>query len=143
MLTPQNRLRRKDEEVIAKVMDGEAVIINLANGMYYSLDNVGGLVWALIEDGCRMDEIAGVLAARYEVAAAQAELDVLQLAAHLLREDLVEIDAGSERPPAGAPESQSQKLPYEAPQLHAFSDMEDLLALDPPTPGLADIPWKQ
>lgn len=142
MLTPQSRLRRKDEEVVAKVMDGEAVIINLANGMYYSLDNVGGLVWALIEDGCRMDEIAAAIAARYEVASAQALEDVLQLAAHLLREELVAIDEAKELPPRAAPASESQ-VPYASPQLHAYSDMEDLLALDPPTPGLTDISWKQ
>jgi len=140
MLTPENRLRRKDEEVVAKVIDGEAVIINLANGMYYSLDNVGALVWALLEDGCRMDEIATVLASRYEVAAAQAQQDVLELAAHLLREDLVAIDDAIQAPPP-AP-SASEKVPYESPQLRAYSDLEDLLALDPPTPGLADIPWK-
>ena len=143
MLTPHSRLRRKDEEVVAKVMDGEAVIINLANGMYYSLDNAGGLVWALIEDGCRMDEIAAEIAARYDVASAQAQDDVLLLASHLLREELVAIDEREGPALRAAPASEPHKLPYESLQLHAFSDMEDLLALDPPTPSLADIPWKQ
>jgi hypothetical protein len=142
MLTPQNRLRRKDEEVIAKVMDGEAVIINLANGMYYSLDNVGGLIWELLEDGCRLDEMTAVITARYEVASAQAQEDVLRLASHLLREDLVAIDELADRAPRATPPSQPHRSPYQSPQLQAFSDMEDLLALDPPTPGLADIPWK-
>jgi hypothetical protein len=35
-----------------------------------------------------------------------------------------------------------QKLPYEAPVLNIYRDMGDLLALDPPTPGLYDIAWK-
>lgn len=143
MLTPQNRVRRKDEEVVAKIMDGEAVIINLANGMYYSLDNVGGLVWALIEDGCRMDEIAAAINARYEVASARAQEDVLLLASRLLQEGLVAIDEQEDRPLRSAPASVAHKLPYASPLLNAYSDMEDLLALDPPTPGLADIPWKE
>ena len=37
----------------------------------------------------------------------------------------------------------ADKLPYKSPQLHIYTDMEDLLALDPPTPGFADIPWKE
>ena len=32
-------------EVAAKVMDGEAILINLANGMYYSMDGAGGFLW--------------------------------------------------------------------------------------------------
>ena len=36
MVALENRLCRRDEDVIAKVMDGEAVIINLANGTYLS-----------------------------------------------------------------------------------------------------------
>jgi len=142
MLTPENRLRRKDEEVVAKVIDGEAVIINLANGMYYSLDNVGALVWSLVEDGCRLDQIAAVIVSRYEVAAAQAQQDVQDLAAHLLREDLVAIDEAIQSAPPAVPANASPKVPYESPKLRAYSDLEDLLALDPPTPGLADIPWK-
>lgn len=143
MLTPQNRLRRKDEEVVAKIMDGEAVVINLANGMYYSLDNVGGLIWASIEAGRRIDEIAAEIAARYEVDPGQARDDVLGLASQLLDEGLIAVDETANRPPAAAPAAESRKAPYQAPQLNAYSDMEDLLALDPPTPGLADIPWKE
>ncbi len=45
MLTLNDRLRPREEEVASKVIDGEAIIINLANGVYYSMDKVGALVW--------------------------------------------------------------------------------------------------
>jgi hypothetical protein len=35
-----------------------------------------------------------------------------------------------------------QKSAYEPPKLNAYRDMGDLLALDPPMPGLEDIPWE-
>ncbi len=35
------------------------------------------------------------------------------------------------------------RLPYTAPTLEIFRDMQDLLALDPPMAGLSDIPWKK
>ena len=31
---------------------------------------------------------------------------------------------------------------YTPPVLEVYTDMSDLLALDPPMPGLADIPWR-
>ena len=33
-----------------------------------------------------------------------------------------------------------QKEPYESPQLNIYRDMGNLLALDPPMPGLAETP---
>lgn len=142
MLDLHDRLRRKDEEVVAKVMDGEAIIINLSNGIYYSLDNVGAAIWDMIEGGWRLDEIVTAIASRYDVAGPRAEHDVLRLVTELLGEDVVVIaepnGASSHQPAA----SVAQKLPYASPELHAYRDMEDLLALDPPTPSLADIPWK-
>ena len=38
-------------------------------------------------------------------------------------------------------ESVTSKLPYESPSLNSYRDMSDLLALDPPMPGLQQIPW--
>jgi hypothetical protein len=142
MVELASRLRNKSEEVIAKVMDGEAIIINLATGVYYSLDNAGVAMWQRMEAGWRLDDIAADVTARYEVPLEHARRDVLRLAAELLREEIVAtLDAGDAPArtdaAAGAP-----KLPYCAPALHTYRDMEDLLALDPPTPSLADIPWK-
>ena len=142
MVELESRLRRKTEEVVAKVLDGEAIIINLATGVYYSLDNAGAAIWERVESGWRMDEIAAAIAARYEVSLEHARQDVIQLAAALLREDLAEKrdDAHGPVPPPEA--ALTSRLKYSAPTLHAYRDMEDLLALDPPTPALADIPWK-
>ena len=143
MLGLHNRLRRKDEEVIAKAMDGEAVIINLANGVYYSVDNVGGAIWEMMNDGWRMDEIVAAITARYDVPLPRAEADVLRLGADLLREELVALAAPDDTPRRKIEAAPTLKLPYESPQLNIYRDMQDLLALDPPTPGFADIPWKE
>jgi hypothetical protein len=123
-------------------MDGEAVIINLANGMYYSMDQAGGVIWEMIEAGCRLDQVAAAVAARYEVSLVQAQGDVLRLAGDLLEQELVAITAAapnSDRPSAPPVAS---RIPYEPPTLHVYSDMEELLALDPPTPSLTDLRWK-
>jgi hypothetical protein len=136
------RLRPRGEEVAAKVIDGEAIIINLATGVYYSMDKVGGLIWDMVQSGHSLEEIIHGVTERYDVAREKVESDVQELVEELLRENLVAItengapaDAASQLPPG-------EKLAYEAPKLNIYRDMGDLLALDPPTPGLGDIPWK-
>lgn len=144
MLSLHSRLGRKDDEIVAKVMDGEAVIINLSNGMYYSLEQVGGAIWEMIEEGYRLDEIVAAIVARFEVSPAQAQDDALRLAAELIHHELIVIaEPEREEPPRRQDARGPGKLPYAAPQLGAYSDMEELLALDPPTPGFADLPWKE
>jgi len=142
MLTLQTRLLPNTQEVAAKVMDGEAILINLSNGMYYSMDRVGGLLWELVEKGYSLEEMAATISQRYEVSPDQARADVERLTAELQQENLVlEGNGASPRETLGLDSSQ-QREPYEAPELHIYRDMGALLALDPPMPGLEATPWK-
>lgn len=143
MLTLQSRLRPNEQEVAAKVIDGEAIIINLANGIYYSMDKVGGLLWEVLAGGHKLEEAVATVMARYDVSPEQAQADAERLAAELLQENLL-AETNDEGTPQEITEPESQqKLPYEAPALNIYRDMGDLLALDPPTPGLQDIAWKE
>jgi len=142
MLTLQSRLRLNENEVAAKVIDGEAIIINLANGIYYSMDKVGGEIWEMLAEGRSLEEVGAAVIARYNVTHEQAQADVERLATELLQENLLmAANDGGLAQSLSVQESQ-QKLPYEAPSLNIYRDMGDLLALDPPTPGLQDIAWK-
>jgi hypothetical protein len=142
MLTSQSRLRPNEQEVAAKVIDGEAIIINLANGIYYSMDKVGGLIWEMLAETHSLEEVTTALTARYDVSSEQAQADVERLAAELLQENLLLIANDGGGIEKIAEQESQQKLPYEAPILNTYRDMGDLLALDPPTPGLQDIAWK-
>ena len=143
MITARSRFRAREEEVAAKVMDGEAILINLSNGIYYSMDKAGGLVWEMVEARRRLEEMASCIVARYEVTAEQALADVERLMEELLQENLV-VEWEDGAAVIGVVEPGSiKKLPYEAPKLNIYRDMGDLLALDPPTPGLQDLSWKE
>ena len=126
-------------EVAAKDVDGEAVLINLTNGMYYSMDLVGGFIWSLIEGGYDLAAITDAVAERYGIAEDMAKKDVETLAQQLLDEKLVlpgEGEASSGPIEAkGVPEPEA----YAAPQLNKFDDMVDLFALDPPLPELTKL----
>lgn len=144
MLTSHDRLLPNSKEVAAKVLDGEAILINLSNGMYYSMDKVGGLLWELITEGHSLGEIAETIVSHYDVSLDRARADVERLAEELLRERLV-IVSRSLFSPSGCQSVQppNEALSYESPALNIYRDMGDLLALDPPMPGLTDIPWKE
>lgn len=143
MLSLQSRLRPNEAEVAAKVLDGEAIIINLSNGMYYSMDRVGGLIWEMIEGQSTLEQTVAEIIARYDVSAQQAQADVQRVADELVQEKLV-IVSDQASPARHTREIQGQpRLPYESPRLNIYRDMGDLLALDPPMPSLEEIPWKE
>jgi len=136
-----NYLRIKTEEVAAEVLDGEAVLINLSNGMYYNTEGVGGLVWQLIEAGYTVEGMREELCARFPVDPDTAETDLLTFCEQAIAEGLVVAQAG--QPDASGESPGATGGDYAAPKLNAYRDMGDLLALDPPMPGLRDIPWKE
>jgi len=142
MSTLNQQLRPNEKEVAAKVMDGEAILINLSNGIYYSMDRVGSLIWEMIEKSSSVEEMTAAISARYDIPPEQARTDVERLVGELVDEKLV-IETNSESPRAELePANSQQRLPYESPHLNIYRDMGDLLALDPPMPGLADMNWK-
>jgi hypothetical protein len=142
MTSTKNRLIPNTQEVAAKVIDGEAILINLSNGIYYSLDGVGACVWEHIELGYGPEDLVRAVTARYDVSVEQAEKDVQALSAELIKEDLVIESPDTPAQLMNGHAKEEQELPYEAPILNVYRDMDNLLALDPPMPGLADMAWK-
>jgi hypothetical protein len=133
---------RNDQEIAADVVDGEAVIINLGNGNYYSLDEVGTVVWEAIGTPRTLDGIAREIAARYEVTEARARADAGTFLVELLREQLA-IQAPGDSAQAGDPgPATADRAAYVPPRMNKYTDMADMLALDPPLPGALDLPWK-
>ena len=142
MLGPDDRLVPNTSEVAGEVIEGEAIIIDLASGVYYSMTGAGGVLWALLEEGRSLGAAAAAIAARYDVPVDRVRADVERVAAELLQHGLVvRGDAAPPPRPPAAPGPEPQPA-YEAPQLHVYRDLSALLALDPPAPGLRDIPWK-
>lgn len=139
MSVSDTRYKPNDAECAAKVIDGEAVIINLLNGTYYSLDKAGGTIWELVAEGHSVDEVVTGVAARYAVDEQRARADVERLVNELVSERIIVVASGAVPPHAAA--QPSSKVAYDEPSLTTYRDMADLLALDPPMPRLEDIVW--
>jgi len=142
MLSLRQHVKPNSEEVAAKVMDGEAILINLSNGIYYSMDKVGAVLWELVEKNFSPEEMVGFIINRYDVESERAQTDVERLLKELVDEKLILEADGVADGDREQPRQGDAKQPYEQPQLNIYRDMGDLLALDPPTPGLEATPWK-
>lgn len=130
-------LQANDREVAAKVVDGEAILINLSNGLYYSMDKVGGVAWSMLTGGASITRIAESVAGHYSLPVGQAQSDVRELVRELLAEGLIVVtDGGGHNPPAPNTVDLDSADPYEPPKLVRYDDMVDMFALDPPLPEL-------
>ena len=140
MISAETRLRINEEEIAAQIIDAEAVLINLGTGMYYTMDGTGCEVWAMIERRLTLAEMSHALAVRYAVAPAAVLNDLQRLAGELLEEGLVRLTPEAGDTGIGEPLSALSPAasPYAPPNLCRYTDMAEVLALDPPLPVLKD-----
>lgn len=132
------RIELNSGDVAAKEIDGEILVMNVANGMYYSLDGVSAVAWRLLGAGHSLNQVAAALAEAYGVDESSTLADVTDLAVHLVDEGLVKVSTSGGYTDRPTIESVEEHTSYSAPRLTVYSDMADLLALDPPMPGLAE-----
>ena len=80
---------RIPEEVLARQVGGETVMLDLAKGAYFGLDPVGARIWQLLAEGKTLAEVRDAIVAEYEVSHEDAERDLLALVADLMAQGLV------------------------------------------------------
>ncbi len=82
------RFRVDPDKVVHETIEGEAILIHLDNGFYYSLDGTGAEIWGLLAGSRSVDETAGALAHEYDSDEIAAE--VRRIADELVAENLLE-----------------------------------------------------
>ena len=78
------RLRIAGSQIVADVIDGEAIIMDLSRGSYFSLLGSGAAMWTLLAAGVSLDEAADGVAQHYAIDRAAAASDLRNLAARLV-----------------------------------------------------------
>jgi hypothetical protein len=139
----EDRYQLSAGDIASEVIRGDAVVLNLASGVYYSLTGAGAMAWALLERGHTPNEAAAAVAEHFGIPPDRAESDIAVLLGRLREESLLK-EADGETVPRPLPEDAAppQGTPYATPELERFDDMGDLLAVDPPMPGLTETPWE-
>ena len=79
----------RSPDVNSTVLDNEAVLLNLENGVYYTLNPVGTAIWELVTGERTLSEILSALCERYDVRPEAARRDLVALVTHLSREGLI------------------------------------------------------
>ena len=127
------RFRLNSPPVVAEMIDGEATIVDLDTGTYYALNESGSFVWERLLAGIEVGQVVAAVADRYGVASEQASADVESLLGELTeRQLLAPLEEGRPAPNAnGSPDEVSRNDSYATPKLSVYTDMQELLLLDP------------
>jgi hypothetical protein len=112
------RFRVNSPKVIHQIFETEVVIVNLETGIYYSIRGSGMDIWCALDAGMAPAEIVSAFAA---------EPAVQDFIEELEREQLIVATNGE--PEAGEKLSPAQT--FVPPILEKFTDMREMLLIDP------------
>ena len=121
--------------VVHETIDGEAILIHMETGVYYSLEGAGAEIWNGLVAGSSSKEVALTLRMRYQAPPDTIEGAVSRLAEELCREGLLDETDGpmADGAPPGAVTGNAMSAPedFATPVLHRYTDMADFLLVDP------------
>jgi Coenzyme PQQ synthesis protein D (PqqD) len=80
-----------NQEQISSDLGGEAVILNLKTGIYHGLNEVGALIWTLIQEPKIVKDIKQTLLLEYDVETQQCDSDLIALLESLLAAGLIDV----------------------------------------------------
>jgi hypothetical protein len=129
--------RVNSPKVIHETIDGETVLVNLDSGNYYSFDGVGVDIWNLVETGIDGEGIIEAIVRRYAGDRETMEQAIYSFMKELEQEALVVKDDEIARENVtGAradddARTEDTRKSFEVPTLNKYTDMQDLLLLDP------------
>ena len=110
-------------DVVDESVDGEVLIVHLGTGAYYSARGTGNLVWQMVASGATCEAAASALGN----GAGPALPAIERFVTELVEEGLIRPRS---IPPREAP-AVSTPVTFTEPVLEKFTDMQDLLLLDP------------
>lgn len=76
---------------IVSDMDGEKVMLNIDNGNYYNLGEMGGVIWEMIKEPNSVDILINDLLLEYEVEKKDCENQVILFIKKLYSEGLISV----------------------------------------------------
>jgi coenzyme PQQ synthesis protein D (PqqD) len=77
------------DAVHTRLFDEELVILDLAKGEYFALDQVGARLWSGLEAGRTVEQIAEEVVAEYDVGLERALADLVALGDELIAQGLM------------------------------------------------------
>ncbi|MCP4694673.1 MAG: PqqD family protein [Desulfobacterales bacterium] len=125
-------LKINSPRIVHEIIDNELILIDFDSGAYYSTRDEGARIWEMIERGASSEDIVKAMAdGRPPKEAGDVEAAVQRFLDEMIGEGLILADetGRSHAPPADPPAPVASE--FSAPALRKFTDMEELLLLDP------------
>ena len=132
-----DRLKINAPKVVYETIDDETILLNLDRGVYYSLDDMGAVVWEFIEQNYPLGEIIKNIEKHYTDSPEEIEASIKQFLSELQEDGLVVIaEEGQNQETKTPPDKILEKLggdnsDFSSPKFQKYTDMQDLLLLDP------------
>ncbi len=123
--------------VICEIFDDEVVVINMDSGTYYSLEQSSTTLWQWLQQGATLSELIAKTAAMYLMTADEITPALQQFVTEMAEEQLIVAVTTPHPSIAGvfgeafAHASPASHQRFTPPHLNKFTDMQDLLLLDP------------
>ncbi len=119
-------------DVVMESFGGEVVLVQMKSGNYYSLQGSAPLIWELIERGSSVEETVDFLLARHSGDEEEVRRSVRNLVEELVAESLiVPVTGALPKVSTEAPVPEDPGTPFVLPVLERYTDMQELLFLDP------------
>jgi len=124
--------KMKEPAVASETIEGEVVVINLETGNYFSLRKEAAEVWEMMENGWSAEAVAAALQRRYSTAEAEIDAAIQTFFETLVEEGLVVSVEGPDVPAFAIEQAVLSERPaFIPPVLNKYTDMQELLFLDP------------
>uniref|UniRef100_B8HPW6 Coenzyme PQQ synthesis D n=1 Tax=Cyanothece sp. (strain PCC 7425 / ATCC 29141) TaxID=395961 RepID=B8HPW6_CYAP4 len=137
--------RINSPQIVCETIDGEVVIVNLDKGYYYSLLKTGAEIWSRIERQLDRTSIVAEISCTYDGDIEEISTAIDRFLEELQREEIIvphgigNLTRVDEQVPNKV--EVTDKRLFERPILEKFTDMEDLLLLDPIHEVDVDAGW--
>ena len=132
-------------DIVSETIDGEVVIVNLQQGYYYSLLNTATEIWNKIEAGVDYTSLIQELWQSYDTSAEEITEATDEFIKTLAAENLISINTVTKQEKESFLSTEAplieKKKHFQAPQVTKFTDMEELLLLDPIHEVEEEIGW--
>lgn len=77
------------ESLVANEIDGESVVLNLATGRYFGLNEVAAAIWGWMQEPRTVEDLIGLVTSEFDVGVDVARADVEALLGQMTERGLV------------------------------------------------------
>lgn len=82
---------RVSQSVLARIVGSETILFDLQSSSYYSLNEVGGRFWKMVQEEKSVEQILSDLVGEFEVERQTLEVDISALASELQKLGLLQV----------------------------------------------------